>query len=130
MIRAYISQFIQYLSVRGWPAIVWTLLILTLCLAPSSDLPEAPSIEGLDKIVHIGLFAVWSFLWTNYKPGKAPGILLLGVVMGTAIEFLQEMTAMGRSFEWWDLAADVLGLLIGSLFRTFLVPKFFSAKKA
>ncbi len=96
--------------------------MLTACLMPPSGLPEAPFIPGLDKIVHIILFAVWSFLLAGYTRSTAFMVLLTGFALGTGIEFLQEASAMGRSFEWWDVAADVSGVVLGYLVRVHVIP--------
>lgn len=96
--------------------------MLIACLSPSSELPDAPAIPGLDKIIHIGLFAIWSGLWTGYRPGRPALILLIGILFGGGIEVLQEIMALGRSFEWWDLAADVAGVITGFLLRSRTLP--------
>lgn len=122
MIARYTTLIVRYLSLHIWPCLLWTLLILTACLMPPSGMPKTPFIPGLDKIVHIVLFAIWSFLLAGYTRSTALMVLLTGFALGTGIEFLQEALAMGRSFEWWDVAADVSGVVLGYLVRMHLIP--------
>lgn len=122
MIARFFPRVFHYLSQFAWPSVVWTAFILVLCLMPSSELPEGPSLPGLDKIAHIGLFAGWSFLWTCYRPGHFKAIVLGGIVLGLGIEILQQQGPFGRSFEWWDLAADTVGVVLGYAVRTYLIP--------
>ena len=96
--------------------------MLAACLMPPSGLPKTPGIPGLDKIVHIALFAVWAFLFTGYTRSGAAVALLAGFALGAGIEFLQEASAMGRSFEWWDVVADLAGVLSGYLIRARVIP--------
>lgn len=122
MIIRYTTLIIRYLSTHIWPFLLWTLCILIACLMPPSGLPKAPLLPGLDKIVHIVLFAVWAFLLAGYRRSNVFLALLAGLALGTGIEFLQEASAMGRSFEWWDVVADLSGVLLGYLVRVRVVP--------
>ena len=104
----------HWLSRHRWPAILWTLLILLACSWPGRDLPAAP-VVGFDKIVHIGLFTGWSFLWLVALPGRGTWVVLTGIAYGIFLEFYQQWLPFDRSFDWWDAAADGLGVLIGYL---------------
>lgn len=96
--------------------------MLAACLMPPSGLPKTVAVPGLDKVVHIALFATWSFLFAGYTRSNAAAVLLTGLALGLGIEFLQEASAMGRSFEWWDVAADLAGVLLGYLIRVRVIP--------
>ncbi len=96
--------------------------MLVTCLMPPSGLPKTTAVPGLDKVVHIVLFAAWSFLFAGYTRSNAVVVLLTGLALGLGIEFLQEFSALGRSFEWWDVAADLAGALLGYLIRVRVIP--------
>lgn len=106
------NSLLRYLSRNLWPAILWTILILLACGWPGKDLPESP-VVGFDKIVHIGIFVVWTILWLVYAPDKIQLILLLGVAFGVFLEFYQQWLPFNRTFDWWDAVADALGTLLG-----------------
>ena len=110
---------------RRLPAFSGTLLvfaaILYLTLAPH-PLPDAdlPLFPGVDKIVHVVMFAALSFVAlvdTRFRLDRrlsmvaAVGIALGAAVVGGVIELLQAAMAMGRGAEWLDFAADSVGAL-------------------
>jgi VanZ family protein len=123
----YLCNSIKYLSVlaafqtlttflsrsRVW-ALLWTGLILVLCTIPGKELPGAP-VAGFDKIVHLGLFGVWTVLWLLARPRRAALVLVAGVVYGVFLEYYQQMLPFDRSFDWWDAAADAAGVAAGYL---------------
>lgn len=109
---------------------VWALFILVLCLAPQSELPDISLWEFLtfDKIVHAGLFAIQVLLiiiglkrqYSSYRLRYYARSLaiIFGAAYGLFIEFLQLITDTGRTFDWLDFAADIIGCLLGlMLFR-------------
>ncbi|WP_069999880.1 VanZ family protein [Cellulosilyticum sp. I15G10I2] len=99
-----------------------TIFILIGILMPGGAVPH-PGIPGLDKLVHFGMFAVLTFCfyfeYNRYKK-KLPDFIyaLIGIsAFGLLTEVLQ-LFADARSFEFRDLAADILGVVAASwLFR-------------
>lgn len=79
---------------------------------------------GFDKFAHVVLFGVWSFLFAGYTRSNVAVVLLTGFALGLGIEFLQEASGTGRSFEWWDVVADLTGVLLGYLVRVHIMPAF------
>ncbi len=120
----YITTIVRYLSLRLWPCLLWTLFIVSACLMPPSGLPSAPVMPGFDKFAHVVLFGVWSFLFAGYTRSNVAVVLLTGFALGLGIEFLQEASGTGRSFEWWDVVADLTGVLLGYLVRVHIMPAF------
>lgn len=106
-----------------WPAILWILLVLVLCTIPGDDLPSDPFFEKihLDKIVHIGLFGCTVLLLCiGYYRSKGhiskltlTFIGIVGAFYGLMIEYIQKYVAVHRSFDMSDVAADVLGVVLG-----------------
>ena len=99
------------------PAIGWFFLVLVLICLPGSAFPKAD--DWLDKIffdkwVHVGLFAVLSFLCMKpYLNAAIPKqhilqtffkIALSVSIWGLATEFIQKYFAYHRSFDLWDWA--------------------------
>ena len=101
-----------YFSTHRWPAIVWTWLIVLACTWPGKDLPAAP-VLGFDKIVHAGMFIGWTTLWLLVFPRSRLFIVLLGIAFGIFLEFYQQWLPFDRTFDWWDAAADGLGVVLG-----------------
>ncbi|MPR32278.1 VanZ family protein [Salmonirosea aquatica] len=106
------KALLTYLSTHRWPALLWTFLIVLACTWPGKDLPEAP-VMGFDKIVHAGMFIGWTCLWLLLFPKYRVFIMLLGVGFGIFLEFYQQWLPFDRTFDWWDAAADGLGVVLG-----------------
>ena len=117
------KKLITYLSNTRWPAIVWTLLIVLACTWPGKSLPDAP-VMGFDKIVHVGMFIGWTTLWLLLFPKNKLFLVLLGVAFGIFLEFYQQWLPFDRTFDWWDAAADGLGVLLGLGFYLLLISAF------
>lgn len=102
-------------------AILYSFFLTILFLLPGKNLP-AVEIPYLDKIVHLILFGLLTFMWlwvNNLKNGhhivKILWILFLLFFYGIVIEGLQEYLIVARNADSWDLFANFLGILIGLL---------------
>lgn len=107
------------------PGAIWTIIILILCLMPSSDIPNTflSRIPYFDKFVHCGIFAGFVFLWAigfrrmgqKHQIVYLARLILIAVVLGVAIEFAQkELISLHRDFDWWDWLADSIGAFLGA----------------
>ena len=125
----YVKQFA--------PAIVWFLFTSVLLFTPGKVLHEPGDWFGkinADKLIHVGIFALLSFLimygFKKYMdPKKWPGSVywktVLGVaVWGVASELIQGFAIPNRSMSVVDALADVLGAFSG----LFIFKRFFLSK--
>ena len=92
---------------------------------PGSCLPHVKPVVGLDKVVHLLMYATFAFLclWGYRKQFISKGLvyqkkaLLLAVVIsifyGGLTEILQEYFVPGRTGDWFDFLADSIGTLLG-----------------
>jgi len=108
-------------------ALLWAVFILILCGIPGQHIPRLAFIDWLrpDKIVHLFLFGVLSFLlirafqqqlsflFLNHHP-KIYSVVISSFY-GIVIEVLQEYVFINRSGEVFDAVADAVGALIGVL---------------
>lgn len=121
----------QKLTQNYWPGTIWAIIILLLTGLPGSYFPRVVSFwEWLtpDKIVHIGIFAVFTFLilWgyrtQYYESNKrllfSATVLVIGVLFGALTEIFQATVFIGRHGSFYDFLADSIGSLIGILFFT------------
>ncbi len=108
MVRRSVAATHGALS-RGVFAVA-VLMSLAVLFAPASDVPTAP--PGVDKLVHLALFAVLALSgrWAGVGRGVL-AVLLAGY--GAVSELLQGLTALGRSASPVDWLADVAGVLLG-----------------
>ncbi len=75
--------------------------------------PRAPSVESglpLDKVVHLGVFALVT--WLGLRAGWR-WVVPLMVVQAGASELVQWYFLPNRGGDWWDLTADLLGIALG-----------------
>ena len=85
--------------------------IVYVCLRPSSGM--APLFPQLDKLQHAGAFFVLSFWCYALVERRAYlRVTLVMIAVGAGIEVAQGVMALGRSAEWLDLVADVVGVLM------------------
>jgi hypothetical protein len=109
-------KFISFL-----PALIWLLVTLILLVMPGSDVPTFPFLDLIyfDKWVHIGIFAVLTFLWSfpflksNVHIQKA--FLLIAIASigyGVLMEYVQRYFAVGRDFDVFDMLADAVGSMV------------------
>ncbi|WP_128544347.1 VanZ family protein [Larkinella soli] len=100
-----------------WAAIGWTIAIFLGCAWPNDELPEE-IVTVNDKFIHASIFAVWAILWGMVY--RLPARLFwIGVLYGFGIECYQGIMPINRTFDWFDLLADSLGVLIGVSAVTF-----------
>lgn len=133
MIGAHLPLFylldimIKYL----WPAITWSIIVLVLTLIPGEELPNVP-VFGIDKIVHVGIFGLLMLLSAAglYKSSqlnsiRKPGLLALiySVSFGVIIELIQPFVP-GRSFSYFDILANTIGVALGYMTYVLLRRKY------
>lgn len=93
----------------------WILLgiILAISLMPAGD---APTVFAYDKLNHGLAFFILSLmarlLWSRTN---AVVLLVLLMIFGGGIEFLQFSMGLGRDADWMDFAADIVAILLGIL---------------
>lgn len=91
---------------------------------PGSKIPHEDWFDLLqvDKWVHITLFFILCFLFMlpiskaqNDRKAKLPWLLLVmvpSIAYGVIIEFVQRDFIPNRSFDVWDITADIIGCLV------------------
>jgi VanZ family protein len=121
--------------------ICWFIITLVLLSWPGSSFPKESAfhIPHLDKIVHVGLFAVLVFLFfrpflkRNIASKKKKQILfwiaIAGLTYGIVMEFVQKFWIPNRSFDVYDILADGIGCFLPFIFFSKMV-KTFSANTA
>ena len=100
----------------------WTLLgvvlvafVVYLSLAPLSA-SKLLAFPESDKILHLSVYATM-MLWFGQiaRKGSYPLLVASGlIVLGVLLEFLQGLTGY-RTFEYLDMAANTLGVILGLL---------------
>ena len=112
--------------------ILYIAIITILSVIPASDMPTIIVFPYFDKFVHLCMYAGLSFLmlWLlNEKTNKSKYSLILLMVFGWGLlmEFIQEISHLGRSFDIFDIIANLLGFIPGLLFWRIIKSKILKA---
>ena len=112
--------------VRKTIGAVYLVVIALLSLWPSSSLPQVSLFSGADKLVHICMYLGLSFLacWI-YEIGHQRvwfiySLLAAVFMYGALMEVLQHTMRAGRSFDFKDMIANLIGAIIGVLIYRYL----------
>jgi len=98
---------------------IWSLVIAVSSLIPiQSTGPEW--IPQLDKLIHVISYAILAFLAllalrSKSQKGRFWLVIICVILYGILIECAQAMANTGRYFEYFDIIANIIGSLIGSL---------------
>jgi len=107
--------------------IIWSLVIVGVCLIPGKNLPETSFLDGLgiDKIIHAFFYLVLILLVTrgllkpsNYSFSRNKAIVvafLYCAFFGIGIEFMQSAFVASRTGDVFDVLANNIGAFIGVL---------------
>ena len=104
--------------------IIWTIAIAILSLMPSSNVPGISWGNGIpfDKIAHIVLYAIYTFLIGKYLLGKSWKLfrivlvsLAIPIFYGILMEVLQNYLSPSRFFDILDIFANISGSIVGLL---------------
>ncbi len=98
-------------------------------MLPTKEIPKLfDTFIPIDKLVHLFIFLVLTFLWLLYvnnvlhdtKPIVLLFILVACLFYGILIEVIQELFVLSRGAEVLDVIADLLGASLGLLlFRNY-----------
>jgi len=104
-----------------WLALGWLILISILFFLPGSALPKNNwfNLIHIDKWVHVGMFAVLLFLWrsafTPVTRNHNLMLLIIALIYGLLVEFIQLNWVPNRDFDLYDVLADMIGAVLGIL---------------
>ena len=101
--------------------VVWTIIIIVFSLLPKNTLePEGIKLfKGADKVLHFLMYALLMFFWV-YAAMEIPrerrnrflySGLAFGIILGIVMEILQKYMNLGRSFDAFDIMANIAGTL-------------------
>ena len=117
----------EKLTRNSYPGILCGIFILFLTGLPGSIFPRVKPIVGIDKVMHICMYAGFAFLciWGYRKQFISNGkdyrkralwlTLAISIAYGGLTELMQEFLVPTRTGDWFDFLADTLGSLIGVL---------------
>jgi VanZ family protein len=120
-----LANLLERLTRNSYPGLLCGIVILILTGIPGSCLPRVKPVVGLDKVVHLLMYAVFAFLclWgyrkqfiTNGKAYHKKALflaLVISIAYGGLTELMQEYFVPLRTGDWIDFLADIIGTLLG-----------------
>lgn len=117
-----LSKTLKY----SWPSVIVYCIIFYLCciFIPSESEIEM-EVPYFDKVVHFfmyfGLTGLSAMFYIYCKKGVTDlkkliiGAFIIPILYGGLIEIIQAYLIEGRSGDWFDFAADVVGSTVGLL---------------
>ena len=108
--------------------IIYVGCIVTLSLLPPQDFPQLPLFQGVDKVVHFMMYFIFSLLFCWAIKTELNYYRLFFIIPGTIgwgifMEILQYSMHIGRSFSWYDILANTVGVACGVFIYVLVCPK-------
>ncbi len=106
------------------PAIAITLLIPLLSLINPDKLPDASALDfaGLDKIIHMIMYAVLTIAWIFALPPRIHAnlrwiltLVFLTSLYGMLLEICQFFFTVSRSMDMLDALANLAGAMVAAM---------------
>ncbi|GAA3593597.1 VanZ family protein [Agrococcus terreus] len=95
-----------------WLAALALAVVVQLVVLYLPSPPEGPGIPGLDKVVHVGVFAAPAL--AGVLGGLRPAVLGAALAAHAVVsELAQHALLAERSGDAWDVAADLVGVALG-----------------
>ena len=121
-----LAMFRRMLSYKFFPLSLTLLTILLLCL-PGSIVPGTGifALKNLDKVIHVLLFGLNVLFWgwhyaTSERQARDLRLIFIGATvgmigLGIIMEYVQMYFIPNRSFDGYDIVADIIGLVLAGL---------------
>ena len=117
-------------------AIFYTILVFIVSLVSFKDVPQ-PSFSLFDKIVHLGIYLVFTTVWffnfyldRQWRYDKAVRYAaIFAILIGVLIEYLQGALTATRSADVKDVVANLLGTVFAVIFLKLISNRGFKLNK-
>jgi L-cystine uptake protein TcyP (sodium:dicarboxylate symporter family) len=122
-----IQSFSHFIWRNATSALVlWLLTIFALCAMPGEYIPSNNWLDllSVDKLVHASIFFILCFLGfiilhkNNSQFWSYVLIVVLAIVYGASLEYMQGHYFRHRSADWLDIAANSTGCFLALIFRS------------
>ena len=121
-----------------YPALCWAAFIVLLTLTSGREFPDV-SLVSLDKVIHIFLFAVQSYLFVrgfirqarfiNLRYHPIAFSVFICLLFGALTELMQAFILTDRAGDFFDFIANGIGAVSGILIFVWLYGKDAYAKR-
>ena len=108
--------------------VLWVVAVVVLSLVEGKEMPQAPRIPYLDKVVHFGFYFGYTvlFVLAFWKETKIiPNVkkcyvwaFVSAILIGATMEILQGAVTVTRSADPVDMVFNTFGTVVALLFMT------------
>ena len=113
------KQWLVNLPRKYWTTahILWAVVVFGLHAMSSKSFPKISFWENLgpDKIVHAFMFFIGSSLALFSGWGRLKSVMIW-ISAGVLLEYYQFFFTTDRSFDWFDVFCDGLGVLLANVY--------------
>lgn len=100
-------------------AVFYTIILIVLSLININNIPDLGS-DMDDKIYHVIAYFILSILWITYVKNNRNSnhiytVAILAVALGASLEVLQYLVNPNRTFDFLDMLANTVGVIIGTI---------------
>jgi VanZ family protein len=115
-------------SIRFILVLIYVGCIILLSLLPPQDFPKVELFPNVDKVVHFLMYLGFSVLgcWalkTELNRSRVWIIIPVTIGWGIFMEIMQLCMHIGRSFSWFDILANSIGVFTGIIFYLIVTRK-------
>lgn len=117
------------MRLRFLAAMGWTILIGIACWTPRRVVEEVGEGTGFlgiphfDKLVHLGIFAGFAFLWlAALRRPRYAAVAMAGLAFAVITELGQLVPGVNRAANVDDGLVDVVGVLVGAVAFRYAAP--------
>ncbi|PDH51146.1 MAG: hypothetical protein CND00_03640 [Cryomorphaceae bacterium MED-G14] len=107
-------------------AITYSIIIVIISLTPIPESTPRFKFFEIDKLIHFIIYLIfvisWGFVF-NIKNLSLIRLLLFSIIFGITLEFLQDLLPFGRYFNFYDILANMAGVIIGIIILHFYKKK-------
>lgn len=114
-------MFLKY----NYPTLLWATVIMFLTLLPAASMPQVPAWEliSMHTLAHAIVFFILAVLMLRgfTRQSQYPGlsrqaalpVLVISVLFGAGIEWLQMVLDWGRQGDFMDVISNTIGTISG-----------------
>jgi len=121
------AMFQRIFTYKFFP-LSWTLFTILLLCLPGSMVPGTGifAMKNLDKVVHVLMFALnvlfwgWHYETSAGRDSRNLKLIFIAataimIILGIVMEYVQKYFIPNRSFDGYDIVADIVGSALAGL---------------
>ena len=125
LIQNHILKLFDKINIKYF-AIIYSIIIVIISLIPIQESTPRFKLFEIDKLFHFTIYLVFVILWGlvfSIKNLSLIRLLLFSIIFGITLEFFQDLLPFERYFDFYDILANMAGVIIGIIILRFYKKK-------